>query len=103
MPLVILAVGVALLLLLMMVKFKLNGFISLIIAAILVGLAEGMPLDKIIASLTDGIGGQLGSLLMVLAFGAMLGLVLADSGAAQRIAATMLKTFGIKHVRLAIT
>jgi Gnt-I system high-affinity gluconate transporter len=101
MPLVIVAIGVALLLLLM-VKFKLNGFISLIIVAILVGLGEGMPLDKILASLSDGIGGQLDKLVMVLGFGAMLGLVLADSGAAQRIAGTMLKTFGIKHVQLAI-
>ncbi|HEY5548644.1 MAG TPA: gluconate transporter, partial [Coriobacteriia bacterium] len=72
MPLVIVAVGVALLLLLM-VKFKLNGFISLIIVAILVGLAEGMPLDKITASLSKGIGAQLGNLAMVLGFGAMLG------------------------------
>jgi len=101
MPLVIVAVGVALLLLLM-VKFKLNGFISLIIVAILVGLAEGMPLDKITASLSKGIGAQLGNLAMVLGFGAMLGLVMADSGAAQRIAGTMLDKFGIKHVQLAI-
>lgn len=101
MPLVIVAVGVALLLLLM-VKFKLNGFISLIIVAILVGLAEGMPLDKITASLSKGIGAQLGNLAMVLGFGAMLGLVMADSGAAQRIAGTMLDKFGIKRVQLAI-
>ena len=101
MPLVIVAIGVALLLFLM-VRFKLNGFISLIVVAVLVGLAEGMPLSKITTSLSDGIGAQLNSLVMVLAFGAMLGVVMADSGAAQRIAGTMLKKFGIKHVQLAI-
>jgi len=101
MPLVIVGIGVALLLLLM-TKFKLNGFISLIIVAVLVGLAEGMPLPAISESLSEGIGGQLDDLILVLGFGAMLGMVMADSGAAQRIADTMLKKFGIKHVQLAM-
>jgi len=101
MPLVIVGIGVALLLLLM-TKFKLNGFISLIIVAVLVGLAQGMPLPAISESLSAGIGGQLDDLILVLGFGAMLGMVMADSGAAQRIADTMLKKFGIKHVQLAM-
>jgi Gnt-I system high-affinity gluconate transporter len=89
-------------LLLLMTKFKLNGFISLIIVAILVGLAEGMPLADITSAMSDGIGGQLDDLILVLGFGAMLGMVMADSGAAQRIATTMLDKFGIKHVQLAM-
>ncbi|STS85753.1 High-affinity gluconate transporter GntT [Klebsiella pneumoniae] len=50
MPLVIVAIGVALLLLLM-IRFKMNGFIALVLVALAVGLMQGMPLDKVIVSI----------------------------------------------------
>lgn len=88
MSLFLVFVGVALLLVLMVV-LKLDGFISLIIASIAVGLMEGMPLNEISKSIYSGIGSQLKSLILILAFGAMLGKLLAESGAAQRIADTL--------------
>lgn len=48
MPLVIVAIGVILLLLLM-IRFKMNGFIALVLVALAVGLMQGMPLDKVIS------------------------------------------------------
>ncbi|MDU3717605.1 MAG: gluconate transporter [Klebsiella michiganensis] len=87
MPLVIVAIGVALLLLLM-IRFKLNGFIALVLVALAVGLMQGMPLDKVIVSIKNGVGGTLGSLALIMGFGAMLGKMLADCGGAQRIATT---------------
>ncbi|MBP2664798.1 MAG: high-affinity transport of gluconate - gluconate permease [Firmicutes bacterium] len=101
MALLIVGFGV-LLLLLLMVKFKLDGFISLILVSLIVGFLEGMPLDKITGSIYKGIGGQLNSLILILAFGAMLGKLLADSGAAQRIATTFIKMFGKKNVQWAM-
>ena len=50
----------------------------------------------------DGIGSQLDDLVMILGFGAMLGKLMADSGAAQRIAMSMLHLFGISRVQLAM-
>jgi len=94
MPLVLVALAVVLLLVLM-TKFKLNGFISLFIVALLVGIASGMSLSDVYESMVEGVGGQLGELILTLGFGAMLGKVLADSGAAQRIATTMVNFFGI--------
>ena len=61
MPLVIVAIGVAMLLLLM-IRFKLNGFISLILVALAVGIMQGMPVDKVIGSIKAGVGGTLGGL-----------------------------------------
>ncbi|MCM6562853.1 hypothetical protein M4C74_19700 [Klebsiella pneumoniae] len=87
MPLVIVAIGVALLLLLM-IRFKMNGFIALVLVALAVGLMQGMPLDKVIVSIKNGVGGTLGSLALIMGFGAMLGKLLADCGGAQRIATT---------------
>lgn len=57
MPLVIVAIGVALLLLLM-IRFKMNGFIALVLVALAVGLMQGMPLDKVIVSIKNGVGGH---------------------------------------------
>ena len=58
MPLVIVAIGVILLLLLM-IRFKMNGFIALVLVALAVGLMQGMPLDKVIGSIKAGVGGTL--------------------------------------------
>ncbi len=81
MPLVIVAIGVILLLLLM-IRFKMNGFIALVLVALAVGLMQGMPLDKVIGSIKAGVGGTLGSLALIMGFGAMLGKMLADCGGA---------------------
>ncbi len=107
MPLVILAVGIAFLLLLM-VKFKLNGFIALILTAILVGLLQGLPFlgteenPGVMDAIVDGVGGQVDDLILILGFGAMLGVLMADMGAAHRLAKTLLDTFGEKFAQFAI-
>ena len=98
MPLVIVAIGVILLLLLM-IRFKMNGFIALVLVALAVGLMQGMPLDKVIGSIKAGVGGTLGSLALIMGFGAMLGKMLADCGGAQRIATTLIAKFGKKHIQ----
>ncbi|MGC9934579.1 gluconate:H+ symporter [Priestia aryabhattai] len=100
MPIVFICIGVVLLLLLMVV-FKLNAFISLVIVGLLVGIMEGMSPNEAMASITSGLGGTLGSLTLVLGFGGMLGKLMADSGGAQRIAVTLIKVFGKKRVQLA--
>lgn len=87
-------------LLILMIPLKLNGFIALIIVSILVGLFEGMPLHKVMDSISNGIGGQLNDLILILGFGAMLGKVMADSGAAQRISSTLIDNWGIKRVQI---
>ncbi|WP_342515107.1 gluconate:H+ symporter [Sporosarcina sp. FSL K6-1522] len=100
MPIVSVCVGVALLLLLMIV-FKLNAFISLVLVALAVGILEGMPPLDAMASVQSGLGGTLGSLTMIIIFGAILGKLMTDSGGAQRIAMTLIKSFGKKRVQLA--
>ncbi len=101
MPLVIVGVGVALLLVLML-GLRLNGFISLVLVALTVGLLEGMPATNVITSIKNGVGGTLGSLALILGFGAMLGKLMAESGAAQRIAMTLIDKFGKKRLQWAV-
>lgn len=101
MPLINVAIGVILILILMM-PLKMNGFIALILASLLVGALQGMPMEGILDSISGGIGGQLDDLILILGFGAMLGTVMADAGAAQRIATTLIDKMGIKRVQIAM-
>ena len=102
MMLVILAGAIVLLFALIM-GLKLNSFLSLIIVCLTVGLAEGLPLLKIVSSIEAGMGGTLGHLSLIIGFGAMLGKLMADSGGAQRIAMTLIDSFGRKNISWAVT
>lgn len=91
-----------LLLLLLIIVFKYNAFIAFIIVSIFVGIAEGMPAGKVVSSIQQGIGETLGSLVLILGFGAMLGKMVADSGAAQRISSKLIALFGVKNIQWAM-
>ncbi|WP_449620966.1 GntP family permease [Robertmurraya sp. Marseille-Q9965] len=101
MPLVIVAIGIIALLILIM-GFKLNTFISLIIVSFGVALALGMPLGEIVATIEAGLGGTLGHIALIFGLGAMLGRLIADSGGAQRIAMTLVNKFGEKNIQWAV-
>ncbi|MFC1283902.1 GntP family permease [Bacillus paralicheniformis] len=101
MPLLIVAIGIVALLLLIM-GLKLNTFVSLIIVSFGVALALGMPLDDIVKTIEDGLGGTLGHIALIFGLGAMLGKLIADSGGAQRIAMTLVNKFGEKNIQWAV-
>jgi Gnt-I system high-affinity gluconate transporter len=101
MPILIVIAGLLLLILLIAV-LKLNTFVAFVIVSILVGLAEGMNPDSVIKAMETGIGNTLGSLVIILSFGAMLGKLVADSGAAQRISTGLVRKFGNKHIHWAL-
>ena len=101
MPLVILALGIILLFFLI-VKVKMNSFLSLLLVCVLLAFGEGLPLDKIFPTIQKGLGATLGGLTIVVGFGAILGKLMADSGGAQRIATTLINMFGRNNVRWAV-
>ena len=77
---------------------KINPFLAFLIVSIVAGIFTGIPIANIGKSLQKGIGDMLGSLVIVIALGAMLGKIVAESGAAQRIASTMMGIFGEKNI-----
>ncbi|MGG1227896.1 gluconate permease GntP [Bacillus halotolerans] len=101
MPLIIVALGILALLFLIM-GLKLNTFISLLVVSFGVALALGMPFDKVVSSIEEGIGGTLGHIALIFGLGAMLGKLIADSGGAQRIAMTLVNKFGEKNIQWAV-
>ncbi|MCX2680507.1 gluconate:H+ symporter [Galbibacter sp. EGI 63066] len=101
MPLLIVLLGIALLFFLI-AKLKLNAFISFIIISLFVGIAGGMQLLDVIDSIQNGIGNTLGFLVLILGLGAMLGKLVADSGAAQQITTKLVKKFGKRNIQWAV-
>jgi Gnt-I system high-affinity gluconate transporter len=61
-----------------------------------------MNLNSAVVSLENGIGSTMGSLVLILGFGSMLGKLVSESGAAQRITSHLIKAFGIKHIQMAL-
>jgi len=101
MPLLIVGIGI-LILLILISKFKLNAFLALLITSFAVGLLSSMnPLD-ILDSILKGIGETMGKIILILAFGAMLGKILEESGAAHTITIRMTEFMGLKNIQYAL-
>lgn len=86
-------VGIAVIVLLI-TRFKLHAFLSLTIGSLVLGAVAAAPLDKTIASFTAGLGSTVGGVGVLIALGAILGKLLADSGGADQIVDTILARAG---------
>ncbi|MBT9985302.1 gluconate:H+ symporter [Staphylococcus aureus] len=100
-PLISVVLGIVILLVLI-IGFKLNKFISLIITSMITALMLGIPLTKIMETIEKGMGSTLGHIALIFGLGAILGKLLADGGGATRIADTLIQKFGQKHVQWAM-
>jgi Gnt-I system high-affinity gluconate transporter len=81
---------------------KVHPFLAFLLTSILAGLLLGMPLTAIPASIEKGVGATLGQLLGIVCIGAMFGKLIAESGAAQKIAAVLMDAFGARHITWAL-
>jgi GntP family gluconate:H+ symporter len=96
--LVVAAIGIALIVVLI-AKLKLHPFLALVLGSAFVGLASGVEQANVITNFEDGVGGVLKEVGLLIALGAMLGKLLADSGGANRVVDTLLdKASGNKVV-----
>lgn len=100
MPLLITVFGLIVLILLIS-YFKVHTFLAFIVVSLGVGLALGMPSQAILNAMQQGTGSTLGSIVAIIALGAMLGKLVAQSGAAQRISTQMVQLIGTGYVRWA--
>lgn len=88
-----------LLLIVLISYFKVDAFLSFILISVIAGIGLGIPLDKLPAMVDKGIGNIMGSLTLIIVLGAMLGKLVAESGATQRIADVMVSAFGTKYIQ----
>src|SRR5215475_15918817 len=87
------AAAIALLLILILVV-RLHAFLALLIASMALGLAAGMPADKLLKSMQTGFGEALGFIAVVVGLGAMIGRYLEYSGGCRALADWLLLKFG---------
>ena len=100
--LVILAVAIAFIIL-STARWKLNAFLALLLTAYGVGLAARMPAKDIATNINAGFGGLMTSIGLVIVMGTIIGVFLEKSGAAVKMAETVLKVVGEKRPGLAMS
>jgi GntP family gluconate:H+ symporter/Gnt-I system low-affinity gluconate transporter len=88
-------IGIAFLLALI-IKFKMQPLLAILISAIFIGIGVGMPPQMIIGSINKGIGNTLQGIALLVGLGSMFGAILELSGGAETISTTLVKTFGEK-------
>ncbi len=97
MPLILTFLAIALLIF-FIAYVRLDTFLSFLIICIGLGLASGMEVAAVGQAIKKGIGDTLGDLVLIVGFGAMLGKLVAESGAAQRITDAIVQVFGKKNL-----
>ncbi len=90
------------LMLVLNLKFKINSMVALLVAALSVGMLAGMDLMSLLHTMKAGFGNTLGELAIIVVFGAVIGKLMVDSGAAHQIAHTLLARLGLRYVQLSV-
>jgi Gnt-I system high-affinity gluconate transporter len=89
-------------LVLLIVWCRLDTFISFMLVSVGLGLVCGLDIHRITDAIQRGIGNIMGSLVIILGFGAMLGRLIADSGAAQQITQSLVRLAGVRRIQWAM-
>ncbi|MGY1605750.1 MULTISPECIES: GntP family permease [unclassified Geodermatophilus] len=101
-PLLLIAAAAVAVLLFLIMKLKLHAFLALILVSLLTALATRIPLEDVVTTLTEGFGGTLANVALLVGLGAMLGRLLEHSGGAQVLADSLIGRFGEKRAPLAL-
>jgi len=87
----------------LIVRFKFNPVVSLVVGSAYLGLATGLGVKKTIDSITGGFGEIMADVGLLIAFGVLMGAILQQTGAIQRLVETLLKVFGAKRMPYAMS
>ena len=82
--------------------FKINPFLAFLVVSVITGLRLGIPLGEVTKSVEKGMGDILGGNVVIIVLGAMLGKLIAESGAAQQIASYVMQKVGLKNIHWAL-
>jgi H+/gluconate symporter-like permease len=87
----------------MIVRFKFNPVVSLVIGSAYLGLAAGLGVEKTIDAIMKGFGDIMAEVGLLIAFGVLMGAILQQTGAIQRLVQTLLNLFGPKRMPYAMS
>ncbi len=100
---VVLVASITVLITLINSRMRFHPFVALVVVAVAAGIAAGMSASDIASSIQDGAGGILGNVGLTLAFGTMLGRLMADSGAVEQIATAIVERSSTRALPLMMT
>jgi H+/gluconate symporter-like permease len=87
----------------MIVRFKFNPVVSLVLGSAYLGLAVGLGVEETIEAITTGFGDIMAKVGLLIAFGVLMGAMLQQTGAIQRLVETLLRVFGPKRMPYAMS
>lgn len=96
-----LIIGIALVIFLVL-KTKVQAFPALLISSIIVGLLAGMEAGEVMSTVSSGFGGTLSSIGIVIGLGVMMGKILEVTGAAKKMAMSILGVVGEERTELVL-
>ncbi|MEO5998614.1 MAG: gluconate:H+ symporter [Chitinophagaceae bacterium] len=99
---IIILLTCTLLLILLVAWANVQPFLAFLLVSIFAGLLLGMPATRLVNALQKGMGDTIGTLVTIVILGAMLGKLIAESGAAQQIAFVLARAFGVKYIQWAL-
>lgn len=98
----VIAAVAGLILLVLIIRYRMQAMIAILVGAVAIGLAAGMPFELIIKSVNDGMGNTLEGIALLVGLGSMFGAILEISGGAQTLAVTMVDRFGDRKAAWAL-
>lgn len=101
-PLLGIAAGAIALILVLVIRFRVHAFLTLVVVSLLTAVATGIPTGSLVDVLLDGFGGTLASVALLIGLGAMLGKLVEHSGGARVLADALVGVFGEKRAVLAL-
>lgn len=101
--LLLLTLGSIATLLILIMKFKLQAFVALLLVSMGVAIVGGVPLPEVAGLIQDGMGSTLGYIAIVIGLGTMIGEILQVSGGAQQIANTLMRKTGERRAPWGLT
>lgn len=81
---------------------KVNAFLGFLLMSVMAALLLGIPMDKVVGSVQKGMADTLSPIVIIICLGAMIGKLIATSGAAQKIAGVLVNIGGKKNVQWAL-
>jgi H+/gluconate symporter-like permease len=82
----------------LIVRFKFNPVVALVLGSCYLGLSAGLGVEKTVDAITDGFGDIMAEIGLLVAFGVLIGAVLRDLRAIERLVDALLRVFGPKRI-----
>ena len=101
-PLLGIAAGAIALILILVIKFKVHAFLTLVLVSLITAFATGIPVKSIITTLVGSFGTTLGPVALLIGLGAMLGKMVEHSGGARVLTDKLVEIFGEKRAPFAL-